>query len=124
MLELLYDKYCAPFEVSRVTLFYTLVWLKHYSYQPWHLPKIVIFAAKHHVKQGLQHLSSVMTEVSMQHGHMTRDTAGIISPGPGYLPLSLGHVAIHQTCRLIRAVINEINESINETTFPRRFQCA
>ena len=24
MLELLYDKYCAPFDISRVTLFYTL----------------------------------------------------------------------------------------------------
>ena len=29
MLELLYDKYCAPFDISRVMLFDTLVWLKH-----------------------------------------------------------------------------------------------
>ena len=32
MLELLYDKYCAPYDISRVTLFYTFVWLKHYPY--------------------------------------------------------------------------------------------
>ena len=30
MLEILYDKYCALFDISRVTLFYTCVWLKHY----------------------------------------------------------------------------------------------
>ena len=36
-------------------------------------------------------------------GHMTRDTAAMISRviRPGYLPISLGHVANHQTCRLI-----------------------
>ena len=74
MLELLFDKYCAPFDISRVTLFYTLVWLKNYpydallpQYQPLHLPKIGIFAAKHHIKRGLRHLSSVMAEVSMKH---------------------------------------------------------
>ena len=74
MLELLYDKYCAPFDIPRVTLFYTCVWLKHYPhdallprYQPLHLPKIGVFAAKRHVRRGLQHLSLVMTEVSMQH---------------------------------------------------------
>ena len=32
MLELLYDKYCAPFDIPRVTLFYTYVWLKHYPH--------------------------------------------------------------------------------------------
>ena len=58
MLELLYDKYCVPFDILRVTLFYTYVWLKHYPhdallprYQPLHLPKIGVFAAKRHVKR-------------------------------------------------------------------------
>ena len=32
MLELLYDKYCASFDISRVKLFYTFVWFKHYPY--------------------------------------------------------------------------------------------
>ena len=32
MLELLYDKYCAPFDIPRVTSFYTCVWLKHYPH--------------------------------------------------------------------------------------------
>ena len=34
-------------------------------------------------------------------GHMTRDTAAVISwvICPGYLLISLGHVANHQTCR-------------------------
>ena len=74
MLELLYDKYCAPFDIPRVTLFHTCVWLKHYPhdallprYPPLHLPKIGVFAAKRHVRRGLQHLSLVMTEPSMQH---------------------------------------------------------
>ena len=32
MLELLYDEYCAPFDIPRVTLFYTCMWLKHYPH--------------------------------------------------------------------------------------------
>ena len=38
-------------------------------------------------------------------GHMTRDTAAVISwvICPGYLLISLGHVANHQICRLITA---------------------
>ena len=54
MLELLYDKYCAPFDIPRVTLFYTCVWLKHYPhdallprYQPLHLPKIGVAPPMH-----------------------------------------------------------------------------
>ena len=60
--------------ISRITLHYTLVWLKHYPFdallpcfQPLHLPRIGIFVAKRHVKRGLRHVSSVMSEVSMQH---------------------------------------------------------
>ena len=30
MLELLYEKYCEPYDISRVMLYFTLVWLKHY----------------------------------------------------------------------------------------------
>ena len=38
-------------------------------------------------------------------GHMTRDTAAVISwvICPGYLLISLGHVANHQICTLITA---------------------
>ena len=28
MLDLSYDKYCEPFDISRLTLYYMLVWLK------------------------------------------------------------------------------------------------
>ena len=69
MLEFLYDKYCEPFDISRLTLYYNLVCLKHYpfgalspQFQALHLPRIGIFAAKRHAKRGLRHLSSVMSE--------------------------------------------------------------
>ena len=74
LLELLYEKYCVPYDVSRLTLYYVLVWCKHYPhdallrrYHPYHLPKIGACAARNHVRRGLRHLSAVMREVDTIH---------------------------------------------------------
>ena len=65
MLELLYDKYCAPFDIPRVMLFYTCVWLK-----PLHLPKIGVFAAKRHVNHYLTLSLEFSNYPTFQHSYM------------------------------------------------------
>ena len=49
-------------------------------------------------------------------GHMTRDTTAVISwvICPGYLLISLGHAANHQTCRLITAN-NKITQGCDQS---------
>ena len=73
--ELIWDKYCQPFLVPRVTLYYVLVWMKQYpfswmlrKFHPEHLPRIGKHAAMQHVTRGLRHLCQVMrTEISPDH---------------------------------------------------------
>ena len=115
---------------TRVTLFYTCVWLKHYPqdallprYQPLHLPKIGVFAAKRHVRRGLQHLRLVMTEVSMEHLQHKNNSVP-------HIPFSIGSwdtfpvVVMHGCSRFqpkykksvvkVQAITNELGCPLNQ----------
>ena len=74
MVELVWDKYCRAHHVPCVTLFYVLVWLKHYPFKtvlpllgPQHLKPIGKDAAWRHVRAGLRNLDEVMVEIDEAH---------------------------------------------------------
>lgn len=77
MCELIWDKYCKPHGVSRLSLFFGLTWMKHYPrrkllprYHPHHIQRRVgVAAAWNHVQLVLKHLSDHMVELSMAHLH-------------------------------------------------------
>ena len=113
MFELLCDNYCAPFDISRVTLLCTPVWLKHYPYDAlppcyqWlHLPRIGIFVVKRHRSHylvPLKHRVRIMEVFAILRWHFAALGAyPATEGGGGGLGPCRATVPPHRVCRVTR----------------------